>query len=202
MAYGILMRNNQNSRILGEGVVPVVISDQTEIVSASSGKYNVVEKSGFIPCFKLTASMNKIVGTTKADNYSDYEFCIPDTFEFNGSSNIGNVTFNYLAYGDSVSYPSGGWGIVTRDENQNITFHSNSLLFQPTSVHRLNKNQSVTISNGTVILPIAWMYSQPFNGNAYYGILERQGTSNTFTAVEQNSSSYNGMMMAIALFEQ
>lgn len=201
MAYGAWFKNDSGAYILGEGVVPVAVSSNSELVSVSGGLYKPSEISGHFSAFKMKSSINKIVGETKQDNYSDFKFCIPDSYSFNNDANIGSVEFRYLAYGDSITYPSGGYGIVVRDESAQIKFHSNSVLYQPSSTHRLFRNDTVTIPNSTLVLVLAWHYDQPFNGPASYGILERDGITNTFVAKPSASNTtYTGMEMAISLF--
>ena len=185
MAYGMFGRNNGNTVILGENIVPLVTTDITRTVSAMNGTGNSVyyeppSIAGHIPALVFRSGINAVRGRSKVDNYSDYPFCCVETYVFNNNDNIGNVVFQYVAYGDAVTFPSGGYGISIRDENNVETFNSNALLLQPTKSGVMNQDDSLNVPLNSLFMPLVWYYDQPFNAGSIYAQLEQSGTTRNF----------------------
>lgn len=205
MVFGASFRNDLGTTVLGEGIVPVVLSNETRNVSAefSDGRvwYDPPRIDGMMPCFTMRASINRFEMHGRQGNDSDYPIYSPELFVFNNNSDLGTLTFSYLALGDVLTYPSGGYGIVIFDSNGNITFHSSTLLLSSENTARLMSDDTIQITNGTRVCPLMWYYAPSFQTDAIRGKIERNGSGNFFTATrDTGAGSQSGYCGSLLIF--
>ena len=195
MPFGASFKNDQNTNVIGENIIPVMVSSLTNVVDCQSDEswkfYQPPRVDGHIPSFTMTSNIKQfyIHGDVGNDG-SNYSVYSAERFVFDDNSDIGNLTFSYTALGDVVSYPSGGYGLEVRNDAGQVTFNSNSLLLSPDNIVSLNSGDTVTIANGKTVCPLAWYFYPSFQSAPVIGRIIRSGSTTTFTASRTSGTGW------------
>jgi len=192
VAYGVSIANGRGTTILGQNVVPFLLDSTVSNVNSSSHNSVIYYEPPIVgyklPFFTMTGSVNQFIAEGRTDNYDAFSTTAPERFRFNYNSNVGTVPFGYIALGNDIPYPSGGYGLEIRNSLGQVTFNSNGLLVAATNVRRMMSGDTITIPVGARVVPLIWFYSQPFNGPAVYGQLIREA-NNVFRASRNASET-------------
>lgn len=201
MPFGIQVKNQRGTTIIGDNVIPMMLDSQTVSVNPINRNgntfYQVPQVAGKLPFFTMTSRINAFHGST-VDNYDNFPVAFPNRYVFNNNSSLGTLTFGYIAIGSLVTYPTSGYGIQVRNGSGQVTYDSRGLLVSSEDTRRMVVGETITINNGKRVCPLVWLFDQPFNGPPTYGRISREG-NNVFRANSANSN-YNGFACAFIMF--
>lgn len=193
MPFGISVKNNQGTIILGENIAPLQLSPEIVTVSPVSTSnygwaYRPPLRFGSFPAFQMSSDYDSIFTFNHSADI-DYPYAtVANDFYFNSGGggsygdNQGNLTFRYITLGrDLPPASSGSYGIQIYNSNGSLTYDSTNLLFMPENLRSVNWNQTVNIPSNRWIVPFGWFDMLGVIGAMLTTQLDRE-SGNTFRA--------------------